>query len=109
MHILPRRWESHWPLADDTDEGRDRRERLLHSIGNLTLVTQEFNTSLSNRAFQRKQNPSAALHGCNSPHPAHQRRRKDGPFESEGYAKIPNRTHFAIMGIPSDVGGAALR
>ena len=35
-------------------EAREARGRLLHSIGNLTLVTPTFNSSLSNSAFRIK-------------------------------------------------------
>jgi hypothetical protein len=56
-HIMPQAWEKEraWALYDDTDEARASRYRMLHSAGNLTLVTPAFNTSLSNRAFDRKQ------------------------------------------------------
>lgn len=54
-HVMPQSWEKAWPLADDSDDGRERRERLLHTFGNLALITQQFNASLSNRGFARKQ------------------------------------------------------
>jgi hypothetical protein len=54
-HVMPQQWHDHWPLEEESDEREETRERLLHSFGNLTLVTPEFNTSLSNRPFQRKQ------------------------------------------------------
>lgn len=54
-HVMPQEWEKYWPMPDESDEMQDRRERLLHSFGNLTLVTGEFNTSLSNKGFDRKQ------------------------------------------------------
>jgi hypothetical protein len=46
-HILPQKWEQHWPLADD-DKARAERDRRLHGIGNLTLVTGKLNPTLSN-------------------------------------------------------------
>jgi hypothetical protein len=54
-HVMPQEWEAAWPLGDDSDEGRERRDRLLHAFGNLTLVTPSFNTALSNKSFVRKQ------------------------------------------------------
>lgn len=49
-HILPQEWERHWPLP--LGEGaRVERERRLHGIGNLTLVTGKLNPSLSNAAW----------------------------------------------------------
>lgn len=54
-HVMPQKWRTHWPLrvADDA-EAVERRERLLQSIGNLTLVTSGFNAALSNEAFAVK-------------------------------------------------------
>ena len=36
-HVLPQSWEDHWPLLDGPG-ALERRNRLLHTIGNLTLV-----------------------------------------------------------------------
>ena len=49
-----------YPLHEDTAEARDARRRLLHSIGNLTLVTPGYNSTLSNRAFAEKHPEIAA-------------------------------------------------
>lgn len=54
-HVLPQKWKpDDYPLMDGTDEAKARRARLIHSIGNLTLVTPGFNTSLSNGPFRDK-------------------------------------------------------
>jgi hypothetical protein len=54
-HILPQKWKvADYPLVADSAEARAARARLIHSIGNLTLVTGEFNTALSNEAFAIK-------------------------------------------------------
>jgi hypothetical protein len=45
-HIIPQQWHEHWPLEDGTSA--DDRELLLHSIGNLTLISEKLNPSLSN-------------------------------------------------------------
>lgn len=70
-HILPQNWREHWPiiagvqptnedhykavfhvLEDDTIVGQIvRRNRLKHTLGNLTLVTQSFNSGVSNLSF----------------------------------------------------------
>lgn len=46
-HVLPRAWTTHWspPAGDDMQEATAQRSRLLHSIGNLTLITGKLNTS----------------------------------------------------------------
>jgi hypothetical protein len=45
-HIMPRRWQTHWPL----EEGRAavEREQLIDTIGNLTLLTGKLNSKVSN-------------------------------------------------------------
>src|SRR3546814_2513401 len=54
-HVLPQGWQAaDYPLHEDTAEARDARRRLLHSIGNLTLVTLGYNSTWSNRAFADK-------------------------------------------------------
>lgn len=46
-HIMPQTWGQHWPLPDD-DSMRQRREQLMQTIGNLTLVSNKLNPSISN-------------------------------------------------------------
>ena len=55
-HILPRSWEANWPLPDseDDEEVRENRQRMLHTIGNLTLVTQRLNSVQSNAPWEHK-------------------------------------------------------
>ncbi len=54
-HILPRGWTvSNWPLPEDTQEAREVRAGLIHTLGNLTLVTKALNSTLSNQAWAKK-------------------------------------------------------
>lgn len=53
-HVMPQKWETNWTIADKSAEALANRKRLLHSIGNLTLVTSAFNSALSNEAFAVK-------------------------------------------------------
>jgi hypothetical protein len=60
-HVLPQKWRPEdYPLPTGTVEERTRRTELLHSIGNLTLVTKGFNVELSNNAFAEKRPEIAA-------------------------------------------------
>ena len=73
-HILPSKWDKHWPLLDggpptpeeklhalyEREEGDTRigqivrRERLLHTFGNLTILTKPLNSSVSNGPYAAK-------------------------------------------------------
>ena len=50
-HIMPRAWRTHWdePVLDD--EQAAERDGLINTIGNLTVITQSLNSSLSNRPW----------------------------------------------------------
>lgn len=58
-HVMPQGWERHWPLPAGLDPAAEhraiaKRQLLLHSLGNLTLITGSFNSSLQNAAWSAK-------------------------------------------------------
>ncbi len=55
-HVMPQSWEANWPLPEDTEkvEGTAIRNRLVHTIGNLTLVNRRLNATLSNAPWDNK-------------------------------------------------------
>jgi Protein of unknown function DUF262/Protein of unknown function (DUF1524) len=55
-HVMPQQWAEHWPLPKDvvSQEAKDHRNRLIHTFGNLTLVTGKLNPSMSNSAWGTK-------------------------------------------------------
>ena len=60
-HIMPQVWRDHWPLpsgavdpAADPTRAALTRDTLVHSAGNLTLVTQRLNSSISNGPWPSK-------------------------------------------------------
>ncbi len=46
-HVMPRKWATHWPLHDG-GVGETERDRVIHQIGNLTLLTGKLNSKVSN-------------------------------------------------------------
>lgn len=51
-HIMPRGWRSHWQASLGLEPAADQeRDRLVHTLGNLTLITQPLNGALSNRPW----------------------------------------------------------
>lgn len=54
-HILPRGWtDENWRLVGDSEEVKEFRNHILHTLGNLTLVTGSLNSSLSNDPWVKK-------------------------------------------------------
>jgi uncharacterized protein with ParB-like and HNH nuclease domain len=70
-HILPQNWIEHWPLSggetgmsweqitraeegDSLAEASKARHQVLNTFGNLTILTQELNSSVSNAAWETK-------------------------------------------------------
>ena len=57
-HIMPQQWRQSWPLpagTQDKSRAAGYRDRLIHSAGNLTLVTKRLNSALSNAPWEEKQ------------------------------------------------------
>lgn len=46
-HVMPRKWTDHWPHPDGS-RGQGERDSLIHTIGNLTLLTTRLNSKVSN-------------------------------------------------------------
>ena len=56
-HVMPQAWHSNWPLPGDMasdEEAFAKRDRAIHTIGNLTLVNGRLNSSLSNAPWDSK-------------------------------------------------------
>ncbi|WP_157941938.1 HNH endonuclease family protein, partial [Escherichia coli] len=60
-HVMPQKWADNWPLCPDdkTDplieqKAIQRRDKLINTIGNLTLITHSLNPALSNSAWTLK-------------------------------------------------------
>ncbi len=46
-HVMPRKWSQNWPGASGSVEAEER-DRLIHTFGNLTLLTGKLNSKVSN-------------------------------------------------------------
>ena len=56
-HLMPQKWRTNWATSWPEDEAEAKgatRDRVLHELGNLTLVTKKLNPSLSNRSWKTK-------------------------------------------------------
>jgi hypothetical protein len=59
-HVMPRKWEVYWPALGGPAEEMER-EQLLHTIGNLTLLTGPLNSKVSNGPWAGDSGKCAAL------------------------------------------------
>ncbi|MDT5028311.1 MAG: hypothetical protein QOE61_4737 [Micromonosporaceae bacterium] len=64
-HVMPQAWREYWGSDLRDDASRLRRDQVIQTLGNLTLVTRRLNPSLSNRPGprrrpQRTASPAAA-------------------------------------------------
>jgi len=69
-HLLPQAWREHWPLPDEAgavvaEREAAVRDELLHTIGNLTLVTGSLNSALSNGPWPAKRQEILRLSALN--------------------------------------------
>ena len=59
-HVMPRRWSAHWP-PPDSPGGETDRDQLVHTIGNLTLLTGKLNSKVSNGPWLGQDSKRAGL------------------------------------------------
>lgn len=61
-HVMPRKWLTHWPLVagEHTEEERDK---LIHTLGNLTLLTGRLNSRVSNGPWMDAAGKRSGLEG----------------------------------------------
>lgn len=53
-HLMPRAWREHWPLPEPDLEAEEARDIVIHTIGNLTLLTSSLNPALRNSPWTEK-------------------------------------------------------
>lgn len=58
-HVMPRKWSQHWPIPDPRASAE--RDRLVHRLGNLTLLTGRLNSKVSNGPWEGEHGKQRAL------------------------------------------------
>jgi hypothetical protein len=56
-HLMPQDWKKHWPLPDNLPDWQgaiDNRNAIVQTIGNLTMLTEALNPSVSNGPWKNK-------------------------------------------------------
>lgn len=59
-HLIPQKWEQSWPVANEVE--REERRARIDRLGNLTLLTQKLNSSVSNGPWLGAEGKQVALH-----------------------------------------------
>lgn len=59
-HVMPRKWQDHWPIESSNSE--QDRDRIIHTLGNLTLLTTKLNSKISNGAWVGESGKRESLH-----------------------------------------------
>ena len=55
-HLLPQEWRARWPLPVEleSEQAAEERDRILHTMGNLTLLNKKLNPAVSNGTWEDK-------------------------------------------------------
>ncbi len=54
-HVMPKKWENHWSPCE-SDDKKETRNKILYTLGNLTLITSSLNKSLRDASWEDKKN-----------------------------------------------------
>jgi len=66
-HIMPQEWSANWPGAE-SEERKEDRKKLIHTLGNLTLITKSLNSKVSNGPWNGPGGKQEALKKYSSMH-----------------------------------------
>ena len=81
-HIMPRSWRTYWDEKPSLDQkASERRDVLVNSLGNLTVITQSLNSSLSHRPWT-----DGAAEGM-----------KQGGYEGEGKRSLLQKFSLLLL------------
>ena len=58
-HLMPQKWEENWPMPDNLSEieqlnFKGHRNTAIRTLGNLAIITQGLNSSVSNNSWKKK-------------------------------------------------------
>ena len=64
-HVMPKKWRNNWNSEGLSGERAEQRDTLVRSLGNLTLITKNLNSSIRDSDWNRKLKGSGKNHGLN--------------------------------------------
>lgn len=60
-HLMPKKYEKNWPLTEGYDE--DLRKSMINTLGNMAMLPQRLNSSISNAAWAAKKEGNSSQNG----------------------------------------------
>lgn len=64
-HVMPKKWKNNWGADSLTNEQREIRDNLILTLGNLTLITKQLNSSIRDSDWATKKNGNSRNRGLN--------------------------------------------
>lgn len=61
-HLMPKKWRNHWGRLDDKD-AEEQRDRVLLTLGNLAVIPQKLNGSISDSSWKVKKEGTKKYNG----------------------------------------------
>jgi uncharacterized protein with ParB-like and HNH nuclease domain len=97
-HVMPVKWEPNWPLPEECLADSEvklqfsqQRDQIVHTLGNLTLITDSLNPSLSNGSWNKKRPELAKYSKLNLNRYFHPVQDGDDPLKEWGETAIRAR------------------
>lgn len=64
-HIMPKKWRNNWNKSELTEMQREQRDKILRTLGNLTIITKKLNSSISDADWEAKKSGKGNHKGLN--------------------------------------------
>lgn len=64
-HVMPKKWRNNWDSNKLDDFQAEKRDKILLTLGNLTLLTKQLNSIIRDADWQTKKNGNQKNHGLN--------------------------------------------
>ena len=64
-HVMPNKWRNNWNPDNLSGELAEKRDTLVESLGNMTLITKNLNSSIRDSGWEKTLKGSGKNHGLN--------------------------------------------
>ncbi|MFZ3077018.1 MAG: DUF262 domain-containing HNH endonuclease family protein [Candidatus Aenigmatarchaeota archaeon] len=64
-HVMPKKWRNNWNKDVLTEEQKEKRDKILRTLGNLTIITKKLNSSIGDADWEIKKTGKSNHKGLN--------------------------------------------